>query len=875
MGRSPSAALLVAAMSSASTIALAQTAAIAPAAAALSASSAPTGDVRLEEVVVTATKRSENLQNVPMAVSAITGSALTKQGVFETSDLNHSAPNLQVSSPYGEQQPNFSLRGVGVGTEYNANAASPVGVYVDEVYQAFRSSHGQQLYDLNQVEVVRGPQGTLYGRNTTGGAINFITRQPKLDAANGYLTAGYGDYDRGAVEGAVEYTPIEDKLGFRLAGTYVRNDPYVQNLLLAGLNKSTPLLPDALAYGNQSSGIQPGITESWGVRAQVRYKPTSRVDLLLKGYAADATGGTETPIATGQSATSDTIDYTNPTFLLSGLFSALAPLGLLPTSYSAAANGLTTQQVQADTVGKAASRSEGVVFTGRFTLTDDLKLINITGYDSGLYEQSSTDCDATPLRLCAIGYQSRFEAWNEDARLDYSHGRLKAILGGYFGHDTIVSDNTPDFFNILSDVRSALGLPPSYFNPGGNFNGTLLPATALPTGIRATQHYKQVRESYAVYSEVNYKITPAIGFTGGVRYTHDTDQYRDGLSTFYDDAGVARLITVSNYAGGAYFLQSVMDATGKVVLPSFPSLGIPLPGGLEKTGTSGQVSGRAILDWKPTEDMMVYASFSHGYRAGTFNGLAYAKSSQVYFVPPETVNAYEIGMKSRWLDNRLQLNSAFFYYDYQGQQAQVVDSTATANLVSLSGALYGLELEAQYAPTRNLHLNAALGLLHSTYDHGTCPLAPIVSSPPQVGNCVASGTGNVDIGGDPFPYAANASVNLGFDWDIAEFNDAKITLHGDANYTGKFYYDVFGNYSKTPALMELAQGVFHEGGGDDWVANARLTYGTPKYSISIWVKNLTDTVYYPYGISIEQLFGNGYRVRALPRTFGGEVSVRF
>ena len=873
MGRSPTAAVLVAALSSTSTAALAE--ASAAAASGPGAVATASAGTRLEEVVVTATRRSENLQKVPMAVSAISSSTLKKAGVFETSDLNHSMPNLQVSSPYGKQQPNFSLRGVGVGTEYNANAASPVGVYVDEVYQAFRASHGQQLYDLNQVEVVRGPQGTLYGRNTTGGAINFITRQPTLAGTNGYITLGYGDYSRATAEGAIEFTPVEDKLGIRLAGTYVHNDTYVQNLLPAGLNKSTPGLPEADAYGNQSTGRQPGITESWGFRAEVRYKPTSRIDLLLKGYAAEATGGTETPIAAGQSTTSDVINYTNPAFLLSGLFSALAPAGLLPTSYSAAANGLNSQQVQADTVGKAATRSEGVVFTGRISLTDDLKFINVLGYDSGFYEQDNTDCDATPLRLCAIGYRSRFDAWNEDARLDYSHGRLKAILGAYFGHDSIVSDNSPDFFNILSDVRQALGLPASYFNPAGNFNGTLLPATALPTGIRATQHYRQVRESYAVYSEENLKITSTISLTGGVRYTHDKDEYLDGMSTFYDDAGVARLITVSNYAGGAYFLQPVTNAAGVVVLPSFPSLGIPMPGGLSKTGASGEVTGRAILDWHPTDQSMLYASFSHGYRAGTFNGLAYAKPSQVYFVQPETVNAYELGFKSRWLEDRLQLNGAVFYYDYQGQQAQVVDSTATANLVSLNGKLYGLELEAQYAPIRTLHLNAALGLLHSAYDHGTCPAAQIVTAPPQVGNCVASGTGNVDIGGDPFPYAAKSSLNLGFDWDVAKIGQGTLSLHGDANYTGKFYYDVFGDYSKTPELRLLAQGVFHNGGGDDWVGNARLTYAAGKYSASLWVKNITDTTYFPYGISIEQLFGNGYRVRAEPRTFGAEVSARF
>lgn len=192
----------------------------------------------LAEIVVTATKRSENLQSVPVAVSAIPAAALQAKGVFETSDLNNTMPNLQVSSPYGQQQPNFSVRGVGVGTEFNANAASPVGVYVDEVYQAFRASHGQQLYDLQQIEVVRGPQGTLYGRNTTGGAINFITHAPKLSGTEGYVTAGYGNFNRFNAEGAVELTAVEDKLGIRIAGTYVNSDSYIHNRLAAGLNTS-------------------------------------------------------------------------------------------------------------------------------------------------------------------------------------------------------------------------------------------------------------------------------------------------------------------------------------------------------------------------------------------------------------------------------------------------------------------------------------------------------------------------------------------------------------------------------------------------------------------------------------------------------------
>src|SRR5690606_20288296 len=127
-------------------------------------------------------------------------------------------------------------------------------------------------------------------------------------------------------------------------------------------------------------------------------------------------------------------------------------------------------------------------------------------------------------------------------------------------------------------------------------------------------------------------------------------------------------------------------------------------------------------DWKPTDNMRLYASYSRGYRGGTCNGLSYTTASQVYFVEPEFVDAYEFGFKTRWCDDHLQLNGAIFYYDYEQQQGQVVDQTATANLISLDGEITGLELEAKYIATDNLRINASLGVLDSEYDDtGNCP----------------------------------------------------------------------------------------------------------------------------------------------------------
>ncbi len=188
-------------------------------------------------------------------------------------------------------------------------------------------------------------------------------------------------------------------------------------------------------------------------------------------------------------------------------------------------------------------------------------------------------------------------------------------------------------------------------------------------------------------------------------------------------------------------------------MPSYPSLGIPAPAPLSKDGSSGRLTGRAILDWKPAPGILTYASYSRGYRAGTFNGLVYGSANQVYFVKPESVDAFEVGLKSRFLNNRAQINISGFYDKYKGQQGQVVDATATANLVSLNGKLYGLEFEAIFKPVDSLTLNAAFGLLHSSYDAGACPsnTALIPKFPAQLGSCVVSSAGPVSVAGNPFP----------------------------------------------------------------------------------------------------------------------------
>jgi iron complex outermembrane receptor protein len=635
----------------------------------------------LTEIVVTATKRNENLQDVPVAITAVTAEQLTKQGVFSTTDLNNSMPNLQVSSAYGETQPNFTVRGIGVGTEYNSNAASPVGIYVDEVYQSFRASHGQQLYDLEQIEVVRGPQGTLFGRNTTGGAISFITRKPSLGGENGYLNLGYASFNRISAEGAIEVTPVEDKIGIRIAGNYVNSDPYVTNIQPVGLIKSNPNVPDNVAFGDQNAGISPGGHESWGARGQIRFQPTETVEFNFKAYVAQSVGGQDSPQNHGPSLTDDTISLADSAFgffytpLASTLFGNGQDLTLyLPPAYSASGRGLTDRQIEGNSIGTAETRTFGVVLNTKIELSDDINLTSISGFDrtnNGLLPR--IDCDGTPYNVCSIGYASLSKSFNQDLRLDFFRDRFKGILGVYYGWDKIVTNNTPDFYGFLSDVNAAIGNPADYFNPAG-----LGREAGMATALKATQDYTQERKSYAIYGEASYEITDTVKITAGLRYTKDKFAYLDALTTFYDDTGAPRLYTVSDYAPGGVL--------SKYFIGDDPALDASI-GALNRSDKSNALTGRAIIDWKPVDDLLVYASYSRGYRGGTYNGLAFQAANQVYFVEPETVDAFEIGFKSRFLDNRLQLNVSAFHYDYKAQQQQLLDPSSVTFLINLDGKL--------------------------------------------------------------------------------------------------------------------------------------------------------------------------------------------
>jgi iron complex outermembrane recepter protein len=825
-------------------------------------------DGGLTEIVVTAQKRSQNLQDVPASVSAFSAEDLQTRGVTETSDLMGTLPNLQVTSAYGDTQPNFSLRGISVANEFSASTASPVGVYVDEVYQSFRASHGQQLYDLERVEVLRGPQGTLYGRNTTGGAINFITQRPDLSGTEGYLTLGYSRFNTIKAEGALELTLSEDKVGLRAAFTRSKGDGYTFNPV------------DGQDYAT---------TDSLAGRLTFRFAPSETIDITMKGYFAKNDPRQDIPYGIGYLA-----GRTN-----AGGYSRFAPRPEL------GGRTLRRNEIQADTSGEYYTESRGVSLNISAELSDDITLTSITGYDWGEYRLSPFDCDGSPIDICAIRYNSQSKNFNQDLRLNYDGDRLKLIGGLYYGKDTIDTQNQPDFFGFLRPLLTSFGVPgnfnnipigvgnslrtvpafavnpaltptspgfcaPIVINPAGFFDARSLAAFqydvattnsagglaaqtacaaagAAPFGpILADQEFTISRPSTAIYGEAAYEVTDKLSLTVGLRYTWDKVQYSNARTLLYDLAGTGVIASLVPYS-----------------FPYNPNL--PR---VNQNRSTGEFTGRIVADYKFTDDILGYASYSRGYRSGTFNGLAYQDISQVYFLDPEKVNAFEAGLKTRFADNRIQLNMAGFYYDYSNQQiAQIIG--ATSFLRAANGRVFGMEAELAAQVTDAVRFDASFGYLDTKYKGNSIdPTDP------------ASLTLNIN--GNRFPNAPKITFSAGVDVTAFETENSKLVLRADTQYMGKYFFDPFGSYGQDPCdaprtgtLVLQATPEIACGNPGYWLVNARATYTMDdKYSVSLWAKNLTNKFYYVYGLNLNAFYQD-YFTRGAPRTYGVEVTARF
>lgn len=612
------------------------------------------------DIVVTAQRREQNLQDVPVAVTAFSGDAIADLGIQSSADIAGIVPNLEIGLPAGEgNQPLIYIRGVGL-SDTNSNNAGPNGVYVDEVYIASPGAQTFQLFDLERVEVLKGPQGTLYGRNATGGAINFISAKPSRDF-RAQASLSYASFDTISGEAAVG-GPISDAARFRIAGTGTHSNGYVHNLLT----------------GRRENG-----QGSFALRGQLAFDVTDNFDALLNVH-----GGK--------------VDTRSPQFRSLGLFdpdtgftTPCAPAAIMANQCGNVLGYVSPQGFHDGNYNKSERLEVGNWGTSA-RLNWDLggaTLTSISAYDWN-DKTHREDSDASPDSLLQIDYKVRSESFTQELRLSGAGGGVNWVAGVYYLHETLRQNQTVDLFR---DLRA--------LTPDGGAYLPMADDDPFPPVLFSRTLNRQRTDAASIFGQVEIELTPALRATIGGRYNYErktffaSAQYEEGAITFgpYTEDGVDHDAVTVPVPGG--------------IAPNYA---------FDNRKSFKNVSFKVGLDYDVTDDVMAYASVSTGFKSGGFNGgfLDFDPAQAAIQAQPfdeETLTAYEIGLKSTLLDRRLRFNAAAFYYDYKDLQLYTLVNTGLVPLSLLDNAanatIYGAEFEMIARPVDRLDITLNLGLL--------------------------------------------------------------------------------------------------------------------------------------------------------------------
>lgn len=701
----------------------------------------------IEEITVTAQKREQSTQDISLSISAFTKAELREYGFKNLFDVAQHAPNVHVISYYDNSKPEIIIRGFGLLGLFTSFEQTPIGVYYDEVFSGSRSAHLAQMFDLERVEVLRGPQGTLYGRNTTGGAINFISRKPgDKFTAEGSVT--YGRFDELNFEGGMDI-PLSDTLALRIAGVKRDRDGYTKNV------SGVPGTPDRLQD-----------TDNWGARGILQWTPSDSMQWILNvhGYGSD----THSPAVHGQIG-----QGRGEPNAITGF---VAPEGFHTLSIN------TAPQEDVD--------AWGVSLTGTIDF-GDITVTSITAYeDVEAFELEDTD--ASPLFVQVFSVPDDFWQFSQEIRLASTTAGIDWLAGAYYYTDNLKANN---FFDGFRD-----------------------PLFGVASGFEADNFLDQDTENWAVFADMRWPVLEKFTLNGGIRYTSE-DKELDA------DANV-RIFFPDGLGGEIPFdIPTIVD------------------GHVETD--ADDVTARAAIEWTPTEDIMIFGSYGRGFKSGGFNSQAFANISELTPYDPETVDAFEIGIRSIWFDNRFIFNATLFHQEVKDLQALIViDDPLLGPLFFVRNAARatskGVEIDIRAMPVEGLDIAFGLGLVDAEFD----------SFP------FNDGTGR-DATGNKMP-TPSLTLNGLIQYEFPLGGGSTLTPRIDFSFVGDQYFDAQNRH----LIDEQTQYA---------VANASLTWRSTDQSIEVqgWVRNLGDKEYLFRTIGNQAVSaGTTTSYHAPPRTYG-------
>jgi iron complex outermembrane receptor protein len=680
------------------------------------------------------------------------------------------APNVQVVQPNGPSSYNLNIRGV-VQTDFGDHQEAPVSLYVDEVYISQMSAAGFALFDLERVEILRGPQGTLFGRNATGGLAHFVTQKPTREL-DGYVTATYGDYDWYRIEGAVG-GPLTDIVSARFSGEWNQHDPYIKNRIGKDLNNG-----DDFALRGQ---VLFDFSDSTHLLLNIRHAEEDIDSGLFKhraGKPTDIAGGVF--LAPGE-------DYWTGANAENPAFGDEGYLGGVPAPVSCAgcdAFGYGDPDKN-PYVGSYDFIGFNVFKTTSGTVTlntsiGDLQFKSITDFTT-MKKKYQEDSDASPNSVFDMYVTADVDQFSQEFQLSGESENRRWVTGLYY-------------LSIRGDY--SIGGEIDAFEMGSFPGGGLSNPFSTDT------------DSYAAFAQLEQDMSEAITLIAGIRYTREEKkhEYHSNFVAFPEGWAAG-----DPAPDGDYILAPLFDYSSASV------------------GSLAQLkqdlwSSKLELDWRATDDSMVYVSWNRGVKGGGFNapmdptGLLLedgTQSNEEMRYQDETLDAFEIGFKSLLGDGAVRINGAAFYYDYSDYQAfRFIGLTQT--VFNADAEIYGMDLEIAARPVEGLDLLFGIGLVDTTVKD------------------LDFGFGLVD---RDTAFSPNLNMNglARYSWPMGT---GALAIQADFHYLGDHNF----NLVAPPVLQE----------GSYTVANARLSYqGTDeRWEVAVFVDNFTDTEYRVQGFDV-------------------------
>ncbi|WP_286829369.1 MULTISPECIES: TonB-dependent receptor [Kordiimonas] len=896
---------------------------------AVSAQDTSDNTLTLEEITVTAQKREQSAQDVPIALNAFSGNFLETVAAEDLRDITAYTPGLEVS---GVTQPRFKIRGIET-SDFGVGTDPAVGVFVDGVY-ASRSGAGIVFFsDLERVEVLKGPQGTLFGRNTAAGAISIITNKPDMDEFSARVNLRYGRFDKQRIDAMIN-APLTDTVAMRANFLVNDQDGYATDALTGD------------DYGREHN-----VTG----RVQVRWEPSDRTALNLAFEFDHTKQDEDQPVvgvsdgsldfAPGAETLNDMpghVDFLHavlgPSFggLTREQFGAL-PIAALtggvplqafyanftPAGYVPASSGDWSVFRDGNSIGGAdpygpfssdvRNGEENRDLDGvTLTITHDFDWATLTSISAfkrftsnNLEEEDGT---ADPDFYFDSNNIEENEHIYQELRLNGQSGDLTWTIGGSYywenaKQNTVVNATMNSIDTALYNLGATPGiLVANGFNPLDGINGceslfldtmnSFVGLTTVPLGCMDpsavgtpleglsledvsnmalqsfdgrlwTEHMygEGTFKAFAAFADATYAVTDRLNLTAGIRYTHDkkswlwrTDPREIEGSDLLEIPGVGNLADIHQA-----ILQAVVGGSGDIVynLPICADASTQVCEGrdFERSQSWNNVSPRVAVDYRVSDDAMVYASYARGYKAGGFNSQEVNSEFD-----NESVWNVEVGLKSQWFDDRVRFNASVWKYKYNDKQAirlASFESGSVPRYVTETSDTEGkgVDIELLWAPAPGLRLFANGG-----YQDVTCTENCGIS---EVGEPTGAPKARVSFGGD-------YSFGLGGD-------NGSINLHLDHSYTSKERLNGQCLSEGTCGTIVWGNGSWETGKARN-LTNVRMgwTNADEDLSISLFVTNLFANRYLggATGVTAET-FGTPISERETPSLWGIDLTKRF